>query len=499
MVSMRWGARCSGRDHARRPSPPRPRPRCWQARVLVAATIAPASGVEPVVAATTATAAASFALVAVDVATPSRLETWSPMQPLAQPTPTLAEICFGRVRGTSLWGVSFGISALATPERAAVLARLEREIERPDDSAGESCAHGRSRAAGAPASPSSAAVPADSPRRPWPLARLRMLQALHAIVVDVAHNLQARPEDVYADVASKVTKHAPWGASHGPLPPSGVEADVPMRGPLPLSERCCRELLRIQARHLIGLLDEESPVGPHDPLASPAAPTSAAAVRARAAADFLFAVLVDSGNARAIAATDWAARAEGGGGDSETVVGSGQRAELAAGGGARGSAGGGQDGSGGGSTAKYGEDTLMADASAVVRCYRRTTCSLGAAAVTAAAAVSDVEDGALTAQCAPQREACVLCNSPVQVSARFLQGHRCGNGHVRSRCWLCFETVRLVAWKCNTCGGRACSEHDTQPAAMLGPLRAVSPLGICGLCGSRCEQVSHGVRGVTPM
>jgi hypothetical protein len=206
-------------------------------------------------------------------------------------------------------------------------------------------------------------------------------------------------------------------------------------------------------------------------------------------------VLIDSGNARVIAAADLEARAREGGQGKHPGADSRHGADLAAGVSAGARARSDQDGSGG-STGEIVEDTPMADAAAAVRCYGRTSCGLGAAAITAAAAASAVDDAGETAHCVPQRESCVLCHSPVQVSARFLQGHRCGNGHVRSRCWLCFKTVQLAAWKCNACGGRACCEHDLQPAAMLGPLRAISPPGICGLCGSRCERVSLGVQGM---
>jgi hypothetical protein len=468
-----------------------------------------------------------------EVDTPSPPEALRPTHPLAHPAPTLPEISSCRVRGASLWGLGFALSAFAAPERAATLAILEGQIKQPRDAL-PSHPGDSGRAAGAPSSlsssSSSAAALLSSARRPLPLARLRMLQALHAIVVEAAHNLSARPEDVCTleptnsnDQQSNRRQHAPGSVSQRPLPPSGAGSGASLGEALPLTERCCRAVLRVQARFLISLIIDKD-CSPLDPQAAqgpsyvPVPTSSPAARRANAAADFLYAVLVGSGHARDIAAADLAARAAGsGGGENEPAVGgsrqppgsgggesgaaeggSRQHAEFGAGGGGVNGGTGGHDGSGGGGIGEHMDDTPTADATAVVRCYKRTGCSLGATAI-AAAAASARAAATESAPCAPQRDVCVLCSSPVQVSACFLQGHRCGNGHVRSRCWLCFETVRLTAWKCSACGGRACCEHDSQPAAMLGPLRAVSPPGVCGLCGSRCQLVSLGPRGVVPM
>lgn len=82
----------------------------------------------------------------------------------------------------------------------------------------------------------------------------------------------------------------------------------------------------------------------------------------------------------------------------------------------------------------------------------------------------------------PAREACLLCERPVPVEAgRMMQ--RCAGGHALVRCWVCFKLLPLRAWTCGTCGAGSCAEHA---GVSGGILCAISPKGVCGLCGSPC-------------
>jgi hypothetical protein len=106
------------------------------------------------------------------------------------------------------------------------------------------------------------------------------------------------------------------------------------------------------------------------------------------------------------------------------------------------------------------------------QCYTLACCSQGKAAVQAA------EDGS----CAPPTRArCLLCKLPVPVvTERTTQ--LCEGNHALQRCWICLEVLPLRSWCCATCGAGCCPSHDGLPA--MGVLHKLSPLGVCGLCGS---------------
>ena len=124
------------------------------------------------------------------------------------------------------------------------------------------------------------------------------------------------------------------------------------------------------------------------------------------------------------------------------------------------------------------EPSSLTDArvAALRSCFQAAGCSVGGAALTAL--TKDRSPGAL-----PRREACVICERPVDVS-REGTIHSCEAGHPLQRCWACLRVLSLSAWVCVSCGAGSCVAHDDQPVG--GALCRVAPPGICGLCGTQC-------------
>ena len=123
------------------------------------------------------------------------------------------------------------------------------------------------------------------------------------------------------------------------------------------------------------------------------------------------------------------------------------------------------------------------DLSSLRACFRAAQCAEGEAALVALERGERVDD-ARTPSSLTARECCPLCERAVAVDASSTT-QRCAQGHALQRCWICFKLLPIHAWLCSTCGAGACAAHEPG-CAPDGVLCDVSPVGVCGLCGTSC-------------
>ena len=446
--------------------------------------------------------------------------------PLAHRTPTLDRLAATRPAGAPLWGLGFGLSALDAAARAAVLGELEAQVAEDvsggtgggegggceggggDGGGGEGgggegggCEGGGDEGGGGGGEGGGlyttvAQVGDTGGEHRWDIPEGKEQQQQHEQQQQQKQQQkqkQQQQQEQHEQQQQQLRRlQALYAMSLELRRVLGPDVAPFISAGLSLSERCCQRLLRIQARGVIN--------------SSPGVP-SAAALHA---ADYIFASLLGGGGMAALVAASQGGLTQPGGVGGADGDGGGE---------------GGGDGGGGDGRDDGGGDGAgdAADAEEVVRCYRQAQCPQGAAALSAArqahisglnsAAATDAfgavfapqRDAALSAASqahtsgptattdasgsvlAPQRDACLLCASPVCVSPGFVSGHKCAAGHTSGRCWFCFHVLPLASWRCRSCGGGSCRSHDAQPPALLGPLRAMSPPGICGLCGTRRE------------